>query len=327
MIGFLLGWREIKNSRHYIFFGFVFITWISIKPSNFVFFVVAFCVFSCGIVVFPRLRRKFTKSFKRYGAALAVVAFLVSWVSFVNWNQSKQEFQYQLDYRTVAALTVLSEQNFQSSVTLDELKKTHQFNCAELAIPGSMVANFQKFGGNCQEDKEWLSDNFSKWYAKFLLFHPEVVGKLFFFGILAGNSPFGFYSGSVSILPQSISSMFFGERNYALRLSENTQTEFSIESVVLISPIIAWILIFIILQMRAISLSSIRVASESRDPYGLILSLVLFILSILGLMTLTIFSPTEWFRQTIQFQVLLFISTLILLSQAVESKIKSYSLS
>jgi hypothetical protein len=271
--------------------------------------------------------RGFTKSLKRYCTALIVVGLLITWVSFVNWNQSKQEFQYQLDYRTVAALTVLSEQNFQSSVTLLELGRTRQFICSELANPASMVANFQKFGGNCQEDKEWLSINFSKWYAKFLLFHPEVAGKMFFFGILAGNSPFGFYSGSVSILPQSFSSMFFGQRNYALRLSETTQAEFSIESIVVISPIITWILVFMLLQVRARSLSSIGVASESRELHGLNLSMALFVLSILGLMALSIFSPTEWFRQTIQFQVLLFISAMILLSQAVESKIKSYSLS
>jgi hypothetical protein len=322
IVGVLLGLTKIRNSRDYVLLVILCITWISIKPSNFLVFSIALVIFICGITFIPKFRRKFAQSLKKHRIILAAVVFLVSWISIVNWNQSKQEFQYQLDYRTVAALTVLSEQNFQSPETIEELNRTNRLACSELSKPASMVENFKKFDGNCQEDKEWLSSNFSKWYAKFLVLHPEVVGKLFFFGVLAGNSPFGFYSGSVSILPQSIGSMFFGQRNYALRLSETSEAEFSLETFVVVTPIIGWILIFLILQTRGRFSSLIRIPRNVTPPYSLNLSLVVFVLSIIGLSTLTVFSPTEWFRQTVQFQVLLFVSTLIALSQELEAKLK-----
>jgi hypothetical protein len=322
----LVGYKKNKTNRRRYSILASSVIWLSIKPSNYLVCLLAVLFFVIGILANPLWRRAgaaFMKRHLKFCAALLLIAF---WISILNWNQSNQLFQYQLDYKSVGAVTVLSTQNPEISPIALALKRNHEFKCLDLSSPRNMPENFINLGKDCSADRKWLSHNFSKWYVEFLIAHPKVVAKLASFGVLAGNSPFGLYAGSASIIPKSFSSVFFGERNYALRLSEPSQSNFSTDKLVAFTPISLWVFIFILLQLRIVGRyldHGARVRDYFMDSF-LRLEFLSALISGLGIFTLSVFSPTEWFRQTIQFQVLLYVSIVVALTIEIKKSTIKY---
>ena len=252
------------------------------------------------------------RSLIRLGASVLLGGlFVVTWL-----NHPNQEFNRDINYRTYTAIAVLTDVNPRADILHAELSKVDELKCLEIGNPKSYEFYASKLGGECQESKLWISENFYQWYAKFLLSHPQEPIQLAAAGFIAGNSPVSLYAPNLSILPKPIQDLFFGERNFALRnlgflpYGEYETEEYDRSGMEVVVPILAWLGIAFALLLILLSRKSLRGLLRSK---AVKLDYILVAAGVAGVSINSIAVPTEWFRENIYFFTLIYVSLIYLI--------------
>ena len=237
-------------------------------------------------------------------------------------NQPNQEFNRGINYRTYSAIAVLTDVNPRASVLHEELSKVREMSCLDIGTPKSYEFYASKLGGECQLSKLWISDNFYRWYAFFLIKHPQEVLQLSGAGFIAGNTPVSLYAPSVSVLPKPVQDIFFGERNFALRnmgfkpYGEYETDLYDRSGMEVLVPVLAWLGLAYSLLLILASRTKFRGILRAR---AVKLDFVLVTAGVAGVCLNSIVVPTEWFRENVYFFVLIYISLIYLLGDLLES--------
>ena len=292
--------------------------WCILKTTNVL--VLIFIVFSLLLLTGVRmLRVQFHKSnFLRAGGTIAILGVLL--VTLI--NQPSQEFNRGINYRTYAAIAVLADVNPRAAALHAELSKVSELSCLKIGSPKSYEVYASKLGGECQISKLWISDNFYKWYAIFLLKHPQEVLQLSAAGFVAGNTPVSLYAPNLSILPKSVQDIFFGERNFALRnmgfkpFGEYETDVYDRSGMEVFVPVLAWLGLAYSLLLILASQKKFRGILKVR---AVKLDFVLLTAGVAGVCLNSIVVPTEWFRENIYFFALIYISLIFLIGDLRES--------
>jgi hypothetical protein len=148
--------------------------------------------------------------------------------------------------------------------------------------------------------------------------------KLTITTILAGNSPFSMYGGSISILPTEASQLFFGDRNFALRLSDQSSEIIPIDSISILSPLVFWLVLIVFMYLKN-QLFNARKFDQVRSKYVMSISLILFLYGLVLLVVSAVSIPNEWFRQSIVGQISILVSGILLLSDVSKKYFKSFN--
>ena len=319
----ILRLKSVKSrSEHYFVAALIFF-WICIKPSNFLSFLVTSLFFGFVLIGKSKSRDKIRGNLRQNKILVLFILIGILWAAVVNVNQSVQVFDSGANYKTAQALTVLSNQNPRIEEVARALDQDKALQCLNLARPNTLPDNLAEIKTVCSIDQKWLSDGFIVWYLKYLLSNPLEIIHLSAFGLLAGNSPFGYYSGSVSIIDKSIFGIFFGERNFALRLSESSILDFNSEKLIAFAPIVFWLLIYFLLRFPLFSKKQKNRDYSNNDFFDDRIEAFckhLVALAIFGIVTTSVLTPTEWFRQTIQFQVILYLGVIFYLGSYTQRK-------
>jgi hypothetical protein len=286
--------------------------WCILKTTNVV--VLMFIVISLLLLTGVRMRRfQFHKSnLLRTCGTIAIVGILI--VTLI--NQPNQEFNRGISYRAYAAIAVLTDVNPRAAVIHSELAKVSELKCLEIGNPKSYEFYASKLGGECQESKLWISENFYKWYAQYLLSHPQEAVQLAAAGFIAGNTPVSLYAPNLSILPTPLQDLFFGERNFALRnlgfqpYGEYETEEYDRSGMEVAVPILAWLGIAFSLLLILISRKKLR---EVLRDKAVKLDFILIAAGVAGVSINSIAVPTEWFRENVYFFALIYISMIYLI--------------
>jgi len=245
------------------------------------------------------------------GCVTLIGLFLLSWV-----NHQNQQFGQGINYRTYTAIAVLTDVNPRSANLHSELSKVSEMKCLQIGKPKSYAFYSSKLGGECQDSKIWISQNFYNWYAKYLFSNPLEPVQLAAAGFIAGNTPISLYAPSLSILPKPLQDLFFGERNFALRnLGYQPYGEYETEGydrdgMEVIVPIIAWLGIALSLLLVLLSRKALREILRAKT---IKMDLILAVAGVVGVSINSIAVPTEWFRENIYFFALIYISLIYLI--------------
>jgi hypothetical protein len=246
-----------------------------------------------------------------------VSALVVIGLVFLTFlNQPNQEFNRDINYRTYAAIAVLTDVNPRAAVLHAELSRVPEMACLEIGDPKSYEFYAAKLGGECQQAKFWMSENFYKWYAEFLIKKPQEAVQLAMVGFIAGNTPVSLYAPHLSILPKPLQDIFFGERNFALRdlgfqpYGEYETEEYDRSGMEVSVPLLIWIGLALSLLLLLASRRSSRVFLESN---AIRLDYVLLLGGIIGVCMNSVAVPTEWFRENIYFFTLIYLSLIYLI--------------
>jgi hypothetical protein len=295
--------------------------WCILKTTNvlLLIFILVSLVLFAGIRLMPL--RIHQRSLIRLGASVLLGGlFVVTWL-----NHPNQEFNRDINYRTYTAIAVLTDVNPRADILHAELSKVDELKCLEIGNPKSYEFYASKLGGECQESKLWISENFYQWYAKFLLSHPQEPIQLAAAGFIAGNSPVSLYAPNLSILPKPIQDLFFGERNFALRnlgflpYGEYETEEYDRSGMEVVVPILAWLGIAFALLLILLSRKSLRGLLRSK---AVKLDYILVAAGVAGVSINSIAVPTEWFRENIYFFTLIYISLIYLIGDLREDFVK-----
>ena len=191
-----------------------------------------------------------------------------------------------------------------------------EMSCLDIGNPKSYEFYASKLGGECKVSKLWISDNFYKWYAFFLLKHPQEVLQLSAAGFIAGNTPVSLYAPNLSILPKPAQDIIFGERNFALRnmgfkpFGEHETEVYDRSGMEVFVPVLAWL---------ALAYSLLLILVSKKKFLGILrekairLDYVLLTAGVVGVCLNSIAVPTEWFHENVYFFALIYISLIYLL--------------
>jgi hypothetical protein len=252
---------------------------------------------------------------KRKFLAVAVIAIL-GYSGFLNVNQARENLQNEgtgQSYAAAQSSAVISDINPEASTVINAISNVKQVSCLDLSKVKSPqeITESMKFG--CKESEEWLTNHFATWYLKFLISNPKYVIKIFAISLSAGNSPYSMYGGSISIIPEPFDQIFFGSRNYANRLNQDSAQNIEVDKVEMVSPLFGWLisgfLILLLASRRVVQKSSAHVQS-SITAFGFLICLGLITTLISGVLI-----PNEWFRQSIVGQVQIFLGTILLYAE------------
>jgi hypothetical protein len=290
--------------------------WCILKTTNVLLLIIIFV----SLVLFAGIRIKLPRFNQRSltrlsGSVLLGGLFVISWL-----NHPNQEFNRDINYRTYTAIAVLTDVNPRADVLHAELSKISELSCLEIGNPKSYEFYASKLGGECQDSKLWISQNFYQWYAKFLLSHPQEPVQLAAAGFIAGNSPVSLYAPNLSILPKPIQGLFFGERNFALRnlgfqpYGEYETEEYDRSGMEVVVPILAWLGIGFSLLLILLSRKSLRGLLRAKTVK---LDFILIAAGVAGVSINSIAVPTEWFRENIYFFTLIYVSLIYLIGDLV----------
>jgi hypothetical protein len=286
--------------------------WCILKTTNVV--VLMFIVVSLLLLTGVRIHRfRFHKSnLLRVGGSIAIASILI--VTLI--NQPNQEFNRGINYRTYSAIAVLTDVNPRAAVLHSELSEVSELKCLEIGNPKSYEFYASRLGGECQESKLWISENFYKWYAQFLLSHPQEAVQLAAAGFIAGNTPVSLYAPNLSILPKPVQDLFFGERNFALRnlgfqpYGEYETEEYDKNGMEVMVPILAWLGIAFSILLILLSRKRLRGVLQYK---AVKLDFILITAGVVGVSINSIAVPTEWFRENVYFFALIYISLIYLI--------------
>jgi hypothetical protein len=246
------------------------------------------------------------------GGSVAIASILI--VTLI--NQPNQEFNRGINYRAYSAIAALTDVNPRAAVLHSELSEVSELKCLEIGNPKSYEFYASRLGEECQESKLWISENFYKWYAQYLLSHPQEAVQLAAAGFIAGNTPVSLYAPNLSILPKPVQDLFFGERNFALRnlgfqpYGEYETEEYDRSGMEVAAPILAWLGIAFSLLVILISRKKLR--GVLRDN-AVRLDFILIAAGVSGVSINSIAVPTEWFRENVYFFALIYISMIFLI--------------
>jgi hypothetical protein len=312
---FIASLRKFVSSDSKLAFWPLLVTsylWCILKTTNVLLLIFILCSLAVLIGIRTNRLRINQRSLMRLSGCLALGSlFVVTWL-----NQPNQEFNREINYRTYTAIAVLTDVNPRAAALHFELSKVSELKCLEIGNPKSYEFYASKLGGECQKSKLWISENFYKWYAQYLLSHPQEAVQLAAAGFIAGNTPVSLYAPNLTILPKPVQDLFFGERNFALRnlgfqpYGEYETEEYDRNGMEVAVPILAWLGIAFSLLLILISRKKLR--GVLRDK-AVKLDFILMAAGVAGVSINSIAVPTEWFRENIYFFALIYISMIYLI--------------
>ena len=312
---FVASLRTFSSSNSMLGFWPLLVTsylWCILKTTNVL--LIIFILISSAVLIGIRVNRlRFSqRSLMRFGGCLALGGlFAVTWL-----NQPNQEFNREINYRTYTAIAVLTDVNPRAAALHSELSKVSELKCLQIGNPKSYEFYASKLGGECQESKLWVSENFYMWYAQYLLSHPQEAVQLAAAGFIAGNTPVSLYAPNLSILPKPVQDLFFGERNFALRnlgfqpYGEYETEEYDKNGMEVMVPILAWLGIAFSILLILLSRKRLRGVLQYK---AVKLDFILITAGVVGVSINSIAVPTEWFRENIYFFALIYISLIYLI--------------
>lgn len=294
----------------------VLVLFLNTKPSNLISAIIIFALFA----LFNSRKLIFQGPNK---FLIISVILIIAYSAFLSINQSNQKLQeegFGITYTAAQAVSVISNTNPKAAKLTSTLPDIDALACLKeyyLEKPETITHALKT---KCFESQEWLDENFNKYYAKFLISNPIYVFELVSISILAGNSPYSTYGGTVSILPASFEGIYFGNRNYALRLDNFSAQNIPIEKLQVNAPIILWILLFLTVSVFSRS-KYFQDVSNQRSKIFMFNYLFTFGGSII--ISTAIIVPNEWYRQTIVGQVSIFIATILIWAENLKHRQKT----
>lgn len=308
---FLRKYCNIANKSNLTGFSLSLLFFLNTKPSNFL-AVFSIALLSTLLLARTKIRRLLLKHIK----FLTVLILVIGYTALLTLNQSNEKLQadgHGESYAAAQAVAVISNINPYSVSVNTKLQLVQEYKCLGDVSSISPIEVTQTLKFRCPQTEDWLSHNFQKWYLKYIISNPYYAIKVGAVAFTVGNSPFSMYGGSLSITPEFLTDLFFGSRNFALRLTGDSAQNVDLSVLQVVSPILIWILL---ISIKAISYFLPRskpnyIKSPSRDSKIAILSWIFGIFVIL-ISALSI--PNEWFRQSIVGQVFIFLGGILLLS-------------
>lgn len=322
--------QATRKERDFFVFLLSILFWSSLQSRHFLALVVL--IFLSAPFLIPRLKMIFSR--KQRVKLVSILVGLV-YLGILSINQQNQDFNKDISYRAFSNIYTFAAHS-QSDTIKIALAEQPGFKCINLMDKLDVFAIVEKLTRDCPVALRWLEQNYAKWYVKFLLSNPSYLGKLLLEGLAGSNNPPEFYSGTISMVPNTLTSIYFGSRNYSFGSFENVSDKMVLvendkQSFVVIekgnndaynavkanAPIFIWIyLVVLIFFQKAISLiRNLRVKRiVDFDPVFAMLSL-----SILGFCINLIVCPAEYFKLTIQFSVGLFVGVLLTMSSRFET--------
>jgi hypothetical protein len=289
---------------------FLLIT-LNTKPSTLLALVVLIPLILLGMA----LLKQTTRLRKNESLTLAIIGIVV-YSCFLNVNQANENLQNEgsgQSYSAAQAVAVISNINPEAKRVISKLSTVDEITCLDITALKSPIEITELMKFKCQTSESWLTENFAKWYLRYLIENPQYVMKIFATSLSAGNSPFSMYAGSISIVPTPVEGLFFGSRNYANRLNQDSAQNIDVDKIEITSPLFVWIiaglllLTYLTFRTRFIRSDGPRVPGST---YGLLICLGLITILISGVLI-----PNEWFRQSIVGQIEIFVGTILLYAE------------
>jgi hypothetical protein len=288
---------------------------LNTKPSNYLAFLAI-----CSFMVLLKSSRSALRSLEINWVKTSILGLVILYSGILAINQSTSDLQtdgHGESYSAAQAVAVISNVNPLANVVSQSLTKTGNIKCLTQFSDQTPEEVTNSLKNECHTDEKWLTEDFQKWYISFIVRNPEYVFKTIATGFTAGNSPYTLYGGSISILPDPVTSLFFGERNYAIRLSQNSASNIPINTLEINSPIIFWTIISLtLLSLRKIKIclgnKANTMSVEADQLFGMVSIFGMFVMAISAISI-----PNEWFRQSIVGQIALLIAGIIHLERIV----------
>ena len=313
-IGFRFKINDSVKLRFYLIL--VLVLFLNTKPSNLISAIITFTLFA----LFNWRKLLFQKPNKFLTIIVILVLAYSSLLSINQSNQKLQEEGFGITYTAAQAVSVISNTNPEAIKVTSTLPDIDALTCLKEYYLHEPETITHALKTKCLESQEWLDENFNKYYAKFLISNPLYILELVSLSTLAGNSPYSTYGGTVSILPTSFEGIFFGNRNYALRLDNFSAQNIPIEKLRVNAPIILWYLLFLMISIFNRS-KYLQDVSNQQSKYSMFNYLFAFGVAIIILTAIIV--PNEWYRQTIVGQVSIFIATILTYAETLNRRQKT----
>lgn len=260
---------------------------------------------------------------KRKSLMAGIIAIAV-YSGFLNVNQAAENLQNEgmgQSYAAAQGSAVISNINPEARTVINAISGVKQLSCLDLKEMKSPQEITELMKYDCIESEEWLTNDFAFWYLNFLISNPDYVVKIFGTSLSAGNSPYSMYGGSVSIIPEPLSQVFFGSRNYANRLNQESAQNIELDKIEVISPIFGWLISgvgFLFFVSRKLIKQKSAHEHLSLFAFGFLICLGLMTTLVSGVLI-----PNEWFRQSIVGQLEIFLGTILLYAEYSKTVLKS----
>ena len=243
-------------------------------------------------------------TFKRFVLVFVTLVLLLHVLTVSN-NQSNQEYETGIGYKALAYTYTFASQPEAAKVR-SGLAEVTEMKCLTLDGSADLYKLTDEMKSTCKSANLWLNEKFLGWYGRFLLENPVTAIKMAVGGLLYGNQPPVLYGATLSILPLPIENVFFGD-------STSNLVDSSVESKLLLdskvnAPLLFWIILLVFFILSRSLLRSNQLPINHSGLFFLI-----SISSIFSAFLTVLVCPAEYFKLTIQMQMLFFLSTFIVI--------------
>ena len=279
--------------------------WALIHGRNFSMLVVFISIFIFAFLLKHKLRiSNLHLTFRRFGLFFVTLVLLLHGLIVTN-NQSNQEYEIGLGYKALAYTYTFASQPEAVKVR-SALTEVTEMKCLTLDGPADLYKLTDEMKTTCRSANSWLNEKFLRWYAKFLLENPATAIKMAVGGLMYGNQPPVLYGATLSMLPLPIENVFFG-------ISTSNSAGSSVNaSLPLNSKVNAPLLLWIIALMFFTLFRLISRSNQLSVNHAGLFSLIA-ISSILSALLAVLICPAEFFKLTVQMQMLFFLSTFVVI--------------
>lgn len=293
----------------------VLVLFLNTKPSNLISAIITFTLFALF-----NLRKLLFQGPNKFFITLVILVMAYSILLSINQsNQKLQEEGFGITYTAAQAVSVISNTNPEAKKVTSFLPDIEALTCLKEYYLDKPEVITQALKTKCFDSQKWLDENFNKYYARFLILNPKYSLDLISLSILAGNTPYSAYGGTVSIIPASFESIYFGNRNYALRLDNFSAQNIPTDKLQVNAPIVAWFLVFFMTTIFN-KLKYSQDISNQLNQYSLLN--YLFIFGVFIIISTALIVPNEWYRQTIVGQISIFIAIILTCAETLKQRQK-----
>jgi len=286
--------------------------WASIHGRNFSTLVVFGTIFTIAFFKKYKLPNlNLLLSFRRV-SLLFLSLVLLTHLLIVSNNQSKQEYEVGIGYKALAYTYTFASQPEAARVR-SGLSQVAELGCLTLDGSANLYQLVDEMKTTCESANLWLNDKFLDWYVKFLIKNPVIALRMAIGGLLYGNQPPVLYGATLSILPLSIEHVFFGDSKSNL-VDSNAESDLPLDSKVN-APLLFWAIILILtIFLNLISPSNYLSVNNSG------IFILIAVSSVFSAFLTVLICPAEFFKLTIQMQLLFYLSACIVLLNTFKKK-------
>jgi hypothetical protein len=286
--------------------------WASIHGRNFSTLVVFVTIFTIAFFKKYKLPNlNLLSSFRRV-SLLFLSLVLLTHLLIVSNNQSKQEYEVGIGYKALAYTYTFASQPEAAKVR-SGLSQVAELGCLTLDGSANLYQLVDEMKTTCKSANLWLNDKFLDWYVKFLIKNPVIALRMAIGGLLYGNQPPVLYGATLSILPLSIEHVFFGDSKSNL-VDSNAESDLPLDSKVN-APLLFWAIILILtIFLNLISPSNYLSVNNSG------IFILIAVSSVFSAFLTVLICPAEFFKLTIQMQLLFYLSACIVLFNTFKKK-------